>query len=74
MTIVDTSVKKQFIDLRGSNGNCFALLGAASKLGKQLEFSAEKQKEIQTKMMSSSYENLISVFDEYFGEYVDLYR
>lgn len=73
MAIVDTSIKKPFIDQRGSNGNCFVLLGAASKLGKQLDFSYKQQKEVQTKMMSSSYENLISVFDEYFGEYVDLY-
>jgi len=74
MTIVDTSHKKQFIDLRGQNGNCFVILGAASKLGKQLGFSKEKLKEIQSKMMSSNYENLIKVFDEHFGEYVDLLR
>jgi hypothetical protein len=74
MTIIDSSNKKQSIDLRGPNGNCFVILGAASKLGKQLGFSKEKLKEMQSEMMSADYENLIRIFDEHFGEYVDLIR
>jgi len=43
----------------------------ASKIAKQQ--GLDKQK-IMFEMTSGNYENLISVFDRYFGEYVDLYR
>ena len=59
------------IDLTGPEGNAFVLLGYAKNLAKQLDFNFEK---IQTEMTSSDYENLIQVFDKYFGEYVILER
>jgi hypothetical protein len=59
------------IDLTGPDGNSFHLLAVARKLSKQfgLDFSG-----IQKKMTESNYENLIQVFDTYFGEHVILYR
>ena len=65
---------KMVIDLTGPDGNAFALLGYASRLGKQLEFDQEQREEIRIEMMSSDYENLIKVFDQNFGDYVDLER
>jgi hypothetical protein len=62
-------VKELVIDLTGPDGNAFALLGYAKSLAKQLDFNFEK---IQTEMTSGDYENLIQVFDKYFGEYVIL--
>lgn len=59
------------IDLTGEQGNAFYLLGLASNLSRQLEMDAEK---IKTEMTKSDYENLIEVFDNYFGNYVILYR
>ena len=59
------------IDLTGPQGNAFYLLGTASKLAKQLGFDS---KEIQSEMMSGDYENLVKVFDSYFGNFVILYR
>jgi hypothetical protein len=59
------------IDLTGSEGNAFYLLGTASNLAKQLGLNAN---EIQSEMMSGDYENLIRVFDSYFGDFVILYR
>jgi hypothetical protein len=59
------------IDLTGSEGNAFYLLGTASNLAKQLGLNAN---EIQSEMMSGDYENLIRVFDFYFGDFVILYR
>ena len=59
------------IDLTGPQGNAFYLLGTASNLAKQLGFDG---KEIQTEMMNGDYENLIRVFDSYFGSFVTLYR
>ncbi len=65
--------KKEFIeiDLTGPEGNAYFLLGTARNLAKQLELDVEK---IHTEMTSGDYENLINVFDSYFGEYVILYR
>jgi hypothetical protein len=59
------------IDLTGPDGNAFSLIGYAENLSKQLNFDF---KEIRTKMISSDYDNLVKVFDEYFGDYVILYR
>ena len=59
------------IDLTGPQGNAFYLLGTASNLAKQLGFDG---KEIQSEMMNGDYENLIEVFDSYFGSFVTLYR
>lgn len=59
------------IDLSGPQGNAFFLLGTAKNLAKQLELDSE---EILTEMKSGDYENLVNVFDNYFGDFVILYR
>jgi hypothetical protein len=59
------------IDLSGPQGNAFFLLGTAKNLAKQLELDGA---EIQAKMMAGDYENLLEVFDFYFGDFVILYR
>ena len=63
--------KELVIDLTGPEGNAFVLLGYAKKLANQLDLNYDI---IRTEMTSSDYENLIQVFDEYFGEYVILER
>lgn len=64
-------VKELVIDLTGPEGNAFVLLGYAKKLASQLDINYDI---IRTEMTSSDYENLIQVFDKYFGEYVILER
>ena len=59
------------IDLTGPDGNAFVLIGKASNLAKQLGLDKDA---IQKEMMSGDYENLVSVFDKHFGEFVTLYR
>ena len=59
------------IDLTGPDGNAFVLLDYAKNLSKQLDISYEK---VKSEMTSGDYENLLIVFDKYFGEYVILYR
>jgi cytoskeletal protein RodZ len=59
------------IDLTGKQGNAFYLLGLASKYAKQLDLNPS---EVIAEMQSSDYENLIEVFDNYFGDFVNLYR
>jgi len=59
------------IDLTGPDGNAFVLIGIAGNLAKQIGLDKSK---IQSEMMSGDYENLVNVFDNYFGDYVTLYR
>jgi len=59
------------IDLTGPQGNAFFLLGTARNLAKQLGLNSS---EILDEMKSGDYENLLEVFDSYFGDFVKLYR
>jgi hypothetical protein len=59
------------IDLTGPDGNAFALMGYARRLAKQL---GEDPNSILDEMMSGDYENLINVFEMYFGDFVILER
>jgi hypothetical protein len=63
--------KKIEIDLTGPDGNAFVLLGYAKRLSRELGLD---HKQILDEMMEGNYENLINVFDKYFGDFVDLYR
>ena len=62
---------KIVIDLTGSEGNAFALLGYASRYAKQL---GKDPKSILSEMSSGDYEHLIEVFDREFGDCVTLLR
>ena len=59
------------IDLTGSGGNAFVLIGTARRLAKKL---GKDPDDIARKMESGDYENLISVFEAEFGDFVTLYR
>ena len=59
------------IDLTGPEGNAFSLMARATSFAKQLGFD---DGQIIDEMKSGDYENLISVFDKYFGDYVILER
>ena len=74
MAIKSIKDKKQYpieIDLTGPDGNAFVLLGKAKNFAKQLELDGDK---IVDEMTSGDYENLLEVFDKYFGSFVTLYR
>ena len=59
------------IDLTGPQGNAFFLLATANRLAKQLGLNPFV---ILDEMKSGDYENLLSVFDKHFGDYVVLER
>lgn len=59
------------IDLTGPDGNAYALMAYANRFAKQLGWD---EKEIIKEMTSGDYENLIKVFDNYFGSFVILER
>ena len=65
------TTKKRVIDLTGPDGNAFVLLGIAKGLCKQLEIEDDI---ILDDMKSGDYEHLITTFDNYFGELIDLER
>jgi len=66
-----SEIRKPEIDISGPEGNAFVLMGYARKYAIQLGLNA---KSIGEEMRSGDYENLLKVFDKYFGEYVDLVR
>tara|TARA_B110000285_G_scaffold21162_1_gene20503 strand:+ start:731 stop:946 length:216 start_codon:yes stop_codon:yes gene_type:complete len=59
------------IDLTGPQGNAFYLLGTANNLCKQLGYDS---KPVIDDMMAGDYDNLLSVFDKHFGDFVTLYK
>tara|TARA_B100000287_G_C19989081_1_gene525744 strand:- start:41 stop:259 length:219 start_codon:yes stop_codon:yes gene_type:complete len=65
------TTKKQIIDLTGSQGNAFYLLGLAKKFCKELQIDDSL---VLEDMKSGDYEHLIVTFDTYFGDIVDLER
>ena len=67
----ETTPREIVIDLTGPDGNVFYLIGQGRKFCKQLGLDAN---EFTTKMMSADYENAVTTFDEYFGEFVTLLR
>lgn len=62
------------IDLSGPEGNAFVLMKYADELGRSLGWSKEHRDAIIHTMKLSNYENLLKTFDEFFGNYVTLYR
>lgn len=59
------------IDLTGPDGNAYVLLGYAKNFARQLNLDFNK---ISEEMTSGDYENLLEVFDSYFGSFVTMYR
>ena len=62
-----TEPKEIVIDLTGPEGNAFVLLGYAMRWANELGLNYTKIKEEAT---SGDYENLVSVLDSHFGDYV----
>ena len=59
------------IDLRGPTGNAFASMGRAVDLLRQLNRRDEVH-DLRTEMMAGDYTNLLRIFEENFGDYVEL--
>lgn len=60
---------KRVIDLRGPDGNAFALLGYAKSFARQMELEWEP---IHNEMTSGNYDNLVAVFKKHFGMIVEV--
>lgn len=59
------------IDLDGPQGNAFVLLGIAKGYADQMGIDTDQ---VLGEMKAGDYENLIWVFDQYFGKVVTLER
>ena len=68
------TTRKQVIDLTRPQGNAFYLLGLADKLCDQLGSAVGSKDLIMRSLRAGDYENLIRVFDETFGNVIDLER
>ena len=73
-SIEEKPVRQIEIDLRGTQGNAFYLMGLAHDLGKQLGWSRKTIELITNTMCAGDYDNLLEIFDYHFGEYVILYK
>jgi len=60
------------IDLTGPEGNAVFLIGKARRIANHL--GGMDTEKIVEEMTSGDYDNLVDVFEKYFGEYVTLYR
>jgi hypothetical protein len=69
--IRDRIASTPVIDLTGPQGNAFYLMAQAGRYAGQLGLDGDQ---IITEMRSGDYENLVQVFDRYFGDYVILER
>ena len=69
--IRDRIASTPVIDLTGPQGNAFYLMAQADRYARQLGLDKEV---VIGEMRSGDYENLVQVFDRYFGDYVILER
>jgi hypothetical protein len=69
--IRDRIASTPVIDLTGPQGNAFFLLGQAERYARDLGLDSDQ---IINEMKLGDYENLVQVFDRYFGDYVILER
>jgi len=63
--------EKIVIDLTGPDGNVFILMNIAKKLARQLDLDGDG---IVQEMMLGDYDNALDVMEEYFGEFIIMYR
>ncbi len=69
--IVSKQYHQTVIDLTGPQGNAYYLLAQAERLARRLGLDSAT---ILDQMRAGDYENLVQVFDLYFGDYVILER
>ena len=55
------------VDLRGPEGNAYAVMGLVKSVLKQIGYDKDHIDEVIRNMMSSDYDHLIEVADEHIG-------
>jgi hypothetical protein len=59
------------VDLSGPEGNAYALMNIAQRIGTQLNRSYDEMEKIQRKMMSGDYNNLLKVLFLEYGDFIE---
>ena len=62
------------IDLTGTEGNAFVLLGYANRFARELGYSDHERLCLLDNMKLSTYDMLVEIFDREFGSFVTLWR
>lgn len=62
------------LDLRGPDGNAFALMGYARSLMRQMEYEPEEIQAVLDEMTAGDYHDLVDTFVRHFGDFVDIIR
>jgi len=62
---------KIIIDLTGPDGNVFVLMGIVKNLARQIGLDGSM---IVKEMQLGDYDNALDVMEEYFGEFIIMYR
>ena len=63
---------KLHLDLSSSDGNAFTLLATANRYATKMGLQDEEKSKIISEMQSGDYDNLVKVFDKYFGSHIEL--
>ena len=63
--------RRPLIDLDGPDGNVYQLLAMAKNYCNLLDLDYDKF-DAEVKFFSNSYEDVVAVFDSWFGDYCDL--
>ena len=68
------TVKKMIVDLSGPQGNAYALMGVARSIGRELNRPYNEIKEVETRMMSGDYDNLVKVMYLEYGDFIHVVK
>ena len=63
--------RRVVIDLDGSDGNVYVLLSLAQSICRKLDWDYDRF-DAEVNFFSHRYEDVVALFDEWFGEYCDL--
>lgn len=66
-----TERRRTVIDLDGSDGNVYVLLSLAKSFCQRLGWDYDKF-DAEVKFFANGYEDVVALFDSWFGEYCDL--
>ena len=67
-------LKKMIVDLSGPQGNAYALMGVARSIGRELNRPYNEIKDVETRMMSGDYDNLVKVMYLEYGDFIQFVK
>jgi hypothetical protein len=62
------------VDLSGPQGNAYALMGVARSIGRELNRPYNEIKDVETRMMSGDYDNLVKVMYLEYGDFIQFVK